>query len=141
MSQSAIFWPVIAQAALTFVAYMVMSIRRVAAVKAGEARARDFKVPRDPEISATAARNVSNQFELPVLFYVVCLAMHQTDGVGHVALTLAWLFVLSRIVHAWVHLTSNDLRLRRPVFIAGYLTIMAMWAWFAFRLATTGGAG
>ena len=64
MSQSAIYWPMIAQVALTFVAYVVMGMRRTTAVKSGAAQARDFKVPNDPELSATAARNVSNQFEL-----------------------------------------------------------------------------
>ena len=81
MNQTLIFWPIFAQVLLTFVAYLVMSKRRIAAVKAGEARARDFEVPRDPERSATAARNVANQFELPVLFYVVCLAFHQVGAV------------------------------------------------------------
>jgi len=139
MNQTLIFWPVIAQVLLTFVAYLVMSKRRMAAVKAGEARARDFKVPRDPEASATAARNVVNQFELPVLFYVVCLAFHQVGAVDWIALGLAWAFAAARVVHAFVHLTSNIVMLRRRLFIVGFVFVGLMWAWFAVALATTGG--
>jgi len=136
MSQTLIFWPVIAQVLLTFVAYLVMSKRRIAAVKAGEARARDFRVPVDPETSATAARNVTNQFELPVLFYVVCLAFHQVGAVDWIALLLAWAFVASRAVHAFVHMTSNVVLLRRRLFIVGFVLVGLLWAWFAVALLT-----
>lgn len=135
-SQTAIFWPVIAQVLLTFVAYMVMSSRRVAAVKAGEARMRDFAVPADPPASAAATRNVANQFELPVLFYVACLAFHQIGAVDLVALVLAWAFVVARVAHAWVHMTVNVVLMRRRFFIAGFVAVGLMWAWFAVALVT-----
>ena len=134
MNATAIFWPMIVQVVLTAVAYILMSTRRVAAVKAGEARASDFKVPKDSEKSATAARNVVLQFELPVLFYVVCLASYQVGAVDAVMVTLAWLFALARIAHAWVHLTSNTVLLRRRVFIAGLFIVLTMWLWFAVQL-------
>ena len=63
---TAIFWPVIAQVLLTYGIYMVVSARRLGAVKAGTAKVSDFKVPSiEPEPSATAARNLVNQFETP----------------------------------------------------------------------------
>ena len=138
MNQIAIFWPVIVQVALTFAAYAIMSIRRVNAVKSGAARARDFKIPNDPEQSATAARNVTNQFELPVLFYVVCLAQYQTGGAGVAAVVLAWLFVLSRLAHAWVHMTTNTVMLRRRIFMAGFFILVVQWALFAWHLVSFG---
>lgn len=139
MNQTLIFWPVIVQVLLTFIAYLVMSKRRIAAVKAGEAKARDFKVPKDPESSATAARNVANQFELPVLFYVVCLAFHQVGAVDWVALLLAWAFVAARVAHARLHMTSNIVMLRRRLFIVGFVFVGLMWTWLAVALVTTGG--
>lgn len=139
MNQTLIFWPMFAQVLLTFIAYLVMSKRRIAAVKAGEAKARDFEVPKDPESSATAARNVANQFELPVLFYVVCLAFHQVGAVDRIALLLAWAFVAARVAHAWLHMTSNIVMLRRRLFIVGFVFVGLMWAWFAVALVTTGG--
>jgi hypothetical protein len=139
MQSTAIFWPMIVQIALTIAAYAIMSARRIAAVKSGEARARDFRIPSDPESSASAARNVSSQFELPVLFYVVCLAFQQTGGADLVALVLAWLFVAARIAHAWVHMTSNIVLMRRRLFILGFVIVIAMWGWFAIRIMLAGG--
>ena len=87
---------------------MVVSARRLGAVKAGTAKVSDFKVPSiEPEPSATAARNLVNQFELPVLFYAACLSLYVTGGAGTVAIVAAWAFVLARAVHAYVHVTSK----------------------------------
>ncbi|MBD0415637.1 MAPEG family protein [Oryzicola mucosus] len=135
MNQTAIFWPVIAQAVLTFIAYFVMYSRRMQAVKSGAADLRTFKRRNaEPEASETAANNILSQFELPVLFYVVCLSLYVTNGASYVALLLAWLFVASRYVHAYVHMTSNRLLYRRPIFIIGFVAVILMWLWFALHL-------
>ena len=113
-SSTAIFWPVLAQVLLTYVIYLTVSARRIGAVKAGTAKAADFKAPFiEPEPSATAARNLANQFELPVLFFAACLSLYVTGAAGVAALVSAWAFVLARAVHAYVHLTSNKVMLRR----------------------------
>jgi hypothetical protein len=134
---TAIFWPMIAQTLLIFIVYAVASNRRTAAVRRGEAKASDYRVPAaEPAASATAIRNLANQFELPVLFYVVCLSLYVTNGANYIAVVLAWLFVLARAVHAFVHLTSNDLRLRRPAFVVGFVLVGVLWLWLAIHLAS-----
>src|SRR5690606_24413589 len=86
-SSTAIFWPVLAQVLLTYVIYVIMSSRRIGAVKSGLARPSDFKVPSvEPEPSATAARSLSNQFELPVLFFAASLSLFVTGGAGTAAI-------------------------------------------------------
>jgi len=133
---TAIFWPVIAQVLLTYGIYMVVSARRLGAVKAGTAKVSDFKVPSiEPEPSATAARNLVNQFELPVLFYAACLSLYVTGGAGTVAIVAAWAFVLARAVHAYVHVTSNRVRLRRRLFIASLAVNLVQWLLLAIHIA------
>jgi hypothetical protein len=136
MNQTAIFWPMIAHAALVYVVYGAMSRKRVGAVKAGRAKASQFRENREePAESLFLRNNLTNQFELPVLFYPACLSLFVTDGVTLVPLLLAWLFVASRYVHAWIHITTNRIRHRRPAFIVGYLALAALWAWLALHLA------
>jgi hypothetical protein len=48
---------------------------------------------------------------------------------------LAWIFVLSRYAHSYIHITSNRLRHRRPLFITGFLSLVGMWTWLAICLA------
>jgi hypothetical protein len=108
--------------------YALISRRRIAAIKAGHAKTSQFRENRDePAESLFARNNLANQFELPVLFYPACLSLFVLDGVSLVPLLLAWLFVASRYVHAWIHVTSNRIRHRRPAFVAGYVTLAALW--------------
>lgn len=134
MNQTAIFWPMIAQALLTFIIYGLLSVRRRRAVSAG-ARWRQFKVrTEEPPSSASAANNLMNQFEMPVLFYAICLALFVTSGTSYLTVTLAWVFVALRYVHAFVHVTSNDLRFRSGAFALGYLVMAVLWICFALHL-------
>jgi len=47
---------------------------------------------------------------------------------------MAWLFVLSRIVHAAIHVTSNNVNHRFAVFAVGVALLLMMWAIFAVRI-------
>jgi hypothetical protein len=135
MNGEAIFWPVLIQAALTFGIYSLMSLRRIASIREGKAKSSDFRIPTvEPEPSATVARNLINQFELPVLFYAACLVLFVLGAAGQVAVMVAWLFSLSRLAHAYVHVTTNRLRYRRPLFIAGFVAVLALWLLIAARL-------
>ena len=135
MLQTAIIWPMIVQTALVFAIYLVASKRRADAVRSGVAKDQDFRVPTvEPEPSATAIRNIANQFELPVLFYAVCILLLVTNGVGTFTLLCAWLFAASRIFHAVVHVTSNRLGLRRPAFVVGFVTNFLLWAALSMHL-------
>ncbi|EDQ34943.1 hypothetical protein HPDFL43_02060 [Hoeflea phototrophica DFL-43] len=135
-TSTAIFWPIMAQVLLTYAIYVLVSVRRVGAVKAGTAKASDFKVPFvEPEPSASVARNLANQFELPVLFYVACISLFLTGGAGTAAVVVAWAFVLSRAAHAYVHVTSNRVGIRRRLFIVSLLINLAQWVLLAVHIA------
>jgi hypothetical protein len=132
----AMLWPMVAHAALVFGLYFLLSSKRVSAVREGRVRAEQFKENREePLESLLIHNNLKNQFELPVLFHVVCIVLYMTTADNVVTVGLAWVFVLSRYVHSYVHLTSNRLRHRRPVWIFGYFILMALWVWLAVWLA------
>ncbi len=136
MNQATIFWPMIAQVALVYGIYVLISQRRIKAVKAGSAKASQFRENQiEPPESLFVRNNLANQFELPVLFYACCLALNAVGAVGPTTLVLAWLFVATRAIHAWIHITSNRVRRRRMMFILGWLVLAAMWAMLAWKLA------
>ncbi|PBB35764.1 MAPEG family protein [Mesorhizobium sp. WSM3868] len=135
MNQTAIFWPMLAQVLLVYIVYLVMLKRRYLAVKSGEAKISQYKVrSTEPASSVTVANNLINQFELPVLFHVLCLALFVTNGVNYLTLTLMWLFVVTRYVHAWVHLSRNYLLHRSRAFFLGAGILLVAWIWFALHL-------
>ncbi|MER9296030.1 MAPEG family protein [Mesorhizobium sp. M0621] len=135
MSQTTIFWPVLAHVLLIYIVYAALGRRRYGAIRSGEAKAGQFKVrSTEPASSVTVAANLTNQFELPVLFYVLCLTLHLTNGVNYLTLALMWIFVASRYFHAWIHLTSNHLLLRSRSFFVGAVILLLGWIWFALHL-------
>ena len=135
MNQTAIFWPMMAHVLLVYGLYGLMFMRRMAAVRAGNARVSQFRENRDEPAESLFVRNsLTNQFELPVLFHAACLALFATGAADGVALTLAWLFIASRYVHALIHVTTNRIRYRQPAFTAGLLLLALMWGWLALRL-------
>lgn len=135
-NSTAIFWPVMAQVLLIYAIYMLVSVRRIGAIKAGKAKASDFKAPFiEPEASAVAVRNLSNQFELPVLFFAASISLYVTGGAGLAAVAVAWIFVLARIVHAYVHVTSNRVLLRRRLFIVSLAVNLVQWLMLAVHIA------
>ncbi|AGB46902.1 hypothetical protein Mesau_04571 [Mesorhizobium australicum WSM2073] len=135
MNQTTIFWPVLAHVLLIYIVYIVMGRRRYFAVKSGEAKVGQYKVrSTEPASTVTVANNLINQFELPVLFYVLCLTLHMTNGVNYITLALMWIFVASRYFHAWFHLTSNKLLVRNRSFVLGAVVLALGWIWLALHL-------
>ena len=135
MMRTAIFWPMIGHVVLVVVLYAMLAVRRKDAVKAGNARVSQFREnQQEPAESLFVKNSLANQFELPVLFHIGCIALYVTGGATALAIVLAWLFVASRYVHAWIHVTSNRVRYRQPVFTAGFAIVVVMWVLLALRL-------
>lgn len=131
-----IFWPMVAHVALVFALYALLSARRVALVKAGKIEASVFRENRDePDESLVVRNSISNQFELPVLFHLCCVLLYVTEADNILSLGLAWLFVALRYAQAVIHVTGNRLRYRRPLFMAGFLVLVAMWTWLSVWMA------
>ncbi|THK35676.1 hypothetical protein EHS39_23955 [Ensifer sp. MPMI2T] len=133
-----IFWPMVAHVALVFALYALLSARRASLVRTGKVETSQFRENRhEPAESLVVRNSIANQFELPVLFHVCCVLLYITEADNLVSLGLAWLFVALRYVHASVHVTSNRLRYRRPLFITGFVTLLAMWGWLCVWMATS----
>lgn len=72
-------------------------------------------------------RHYDNQFQVPVLFFATCAVVMTLNQVSYLTLVLAWLFVLSRLGHTWIHLGSNNVKHRAAFFGLGWLIIVALW--------------
>ena len=134
----ATIWPMIAHVALVFCLYLLLSSRRMGAVREGRAQPDQFRENREEPAESLVVKNaIANQFELPVLFYAVSILLYLVDADNPVTVAGGWLFVALRYAHAYVHVTSNRLRYRRPLFIAGLLVVMLLWIWLGVWRAMT----
>lgn len=136
MSLAAALAPVFVQVALTFVLLFRAGIVRVGMVRRGEVRPGDIAL-REPNWPARATQLTNayqNQLELPVLFYLVVVAAVFSGHMTPLLVVLAWLFVSARLLHALVHVTTNDLRRRFFLFLAGALILVLMWLVFLLEV-------
>jgi len=134
------FWPIIAHVALVYFLYVLLSYRRQKLVRGGKIRRSNYRENRDKPAEGLVVKHcLANQFELPVLFYACCVLLYMTEADNLVAVVLAWIFVASRYLHAFIHVTSNNLRYRSPLFACGYVVLGAMWMWVAAWMAFANG--
>lgn len=140
MSNAAILAPVFVQIALTFVLLLWMGRERYACVGRGEVPVAEAAEGRAqwPARVRQIERSFHNQLEIPLLYYaLVAFAMIAGTADG-LLVALSWLFVASRLAHAFVHVTSNDVRLRGPAYIVGVFVLIGMWTLFAWRVFSGG---
>lgn len=108
---------------------------RVRALKNREVSMKYFRAYTEtppPEYSKIAERHYENQFEVPTLFFPVGV-MHYALGMANgLTLGIMWLFVASRLLHTYVHLGSNNIRIRMIFFMISWVAIVALWAQMIF---------
>jgi hypothetical protein len=131
----AILAPVFVQVALTFVLLICTGRVRFAAVRAGEVQIGNIALGQRawPTRVQQVSNAFQNEFELPVLFYVLVALALFTRKADLLFVVMAWVFVLSRLAHAYVYATSDIVMLRFQIFLVGAMVLMLMWAIFAGR--------
>jgi len=136
MSIHMVLLPVFVQVALTFGLLLWMADARRRALVKGETKFRDIAL-RQPNwpVRATQVGNCySNQFELPVLFYVLIALALPLRHADFLIVVLSWVFVITRFVHAGIFVNSNDVRQRSLAWFAGALVLLVMWIYFALKI-------
>ena len=128
--------PIFVQVLLVFILMIWMAKERQTAIRRGVVHPRDIALrePKWPPKAMQVANCFSNQFEIPVLFYVVTIVALITRQADILFVFLSWLFVILRYVHAFVHTTSNRVPRRGLVYGLGVLVVMALWVELALRL-------
>jgi hypothetical protein len=136
MSIQMVLLPVFVLVGLTFALLLWMVGARRQALVGGETKIRDIALgqPNWPNRATQIGNCYKNQFELPLLFYVlIALAMPLRHADLFIVL-MSWVFVVTRFAHAGVFVTSNDLGQRSTVWLAGVLALLVMWIYFALKI-------
>lgn len=137
MNSRLIFIPMLGQVALTFIMMLFMAYKRFSAGFAGRLARGAYKVGESPDVPSDVrlpGRNFVNLFEMPVLFYVLCLALYMTRNVSETLLALAWIYVALRVVHSLIHVTYNKIMHRFFVYALSSFLLLTMWIMFAIEL-------
>jgi hypothetical protein len=128
--------PLFVQVLLTFAVMFGMMYHRTTALQRGEARFDEIALrePNWPVRSTQFANSFANQFELPLLFYVLTILSIMTHHADIIFVVLAWIFVVMRIAQAVVHVTNNNVPYRGAFYGVGAIVLAIMWAIFIVRI-------
>lgn len=130
MNIHSLVYPMFAMVVLTFVILVTLFRSRAGFVREGKVSATYFKTYQEgtePEASAKLARHFANLFEAPTLFYVACLSAMIVGQSTLLLNLLAWLYVVLRGAHAFIHTGSNKLNHRIVVYFSSWVVLLLMW--------------
>jgi hypothetical protein len=136
MSVSAILAPVFVQVGLTFFLLFWMGRSRIALLRSGAMKVRDIALGERtwPPRTQQVVNAFHNQFEMPVLFYALVGLALVTRKADLAFVVMAWIYVATRLVHAYIHTTSNRVSQRFMAFLVGAVILLLMWILFAVRI-------
>ena len=138
MTTQAVLLPLFVEVILTFLLWVGMATLRTRDFSSGAVRPEEIAL-REPNWRPRTlqfAYAFSNQFEIPVLFYVLTILAYVTHLAGLIFVVLAWIFVIFRILHAGVHVTSNIVRLRGAFYGVAVVALAVNWAIYIFEVLT-----
>jgi hypothetical protein len=132
----AILLPVFVQVGLTFALLFMTGGRRLASLRKGYVRIPDIALGQRawPERVQATSNAYANQLELPVLFFVLVPLAIITRKADVIFVVLSWVFVVTRLIHAGIFITTNDVRQRFIAFVVGVVVLLIMWIIFALRI-------
>ena len=135
MQQHAILAPFLAMMLLTMFVWIYMYMRRIHYSVVNRINPQKLATPEKaaaliPEQINNPANNLKNLFEMPVLFYALCLYLLLTQTVDTTYAIAAWLFVAFRVLHSIVQCTSNHVMTRFRLYMIASLAL-----WFMFLRA------
>jgi len=125
MEATLILWPVLAQIFLTLFLFLLLGLRKTKAIKTGSVDRQKTALHNHawPDDVLKVSNNIQNQFQTPVLFYILSLLFLVLDSVSVGVLFFAWTYIITRLIHAYVHVGENYVPVRFKVFIVGSLCL------------------
>ncbi len=138
MSLQAILLPLFVEVALTFALLFSLAPLRSHAFRSGAVRPEDvaLRQPNWPKRATQVANSYANQLELPILFYVLTILALVTRKAGILFVILAWIFVIFRLLQAYVHVTNNKVNIRGAMFGMSAVVLAVMWIIYIIQIFT-----
>lgn len=132
-----ILLPCIAMTALIAVVWVRLYVERIREMheRGISAQALSTSAQAREKLQRTnAADNFRNLFEIPVLFYALCICLAMTGLAGPLFLAGAWGYVVLRAIHSFIHITYNRVMHRFTVYALSSVLLFLLWGGFAFKL-------
>jgi hypothetical protein len=129
--------PAVAMVAITAFVWVQLYVQRIGEMRRRRIPPADLATSRQAASvlqDVSVADNFRNLFEVPVLFYVFCLALYATRLQDALVLAGCWMFVALRAAHSTIHCTYNNVIHRFYVYALSTMLLFALWGWLGIEL-------
>lgn len=129
MDKILIIYPILAVVLMNFIVMFHMRYMISKAIKNRDVEYKYFKAYESsvPEYLLISRHHYKNFFEIPILFYLLCLVLYMIDDVSAIDLWIAWLFVIFKGVHSYIRITSNYVPYRAYSFFVCVFLLFGGW--------------
>ena len=136
MDKILIIYPVLPVVLMNFIVMFHMRYMIVKAIKNRDTKYKYFRAYEGsaPEYLLTARHHYKNFFEIPILFYLLCLVLYIIDDVSAIDLWIAWLFVIFKGIHSYIRITSNYVPYRAYSFNVCAFLFLGGWIILAIKI-------
>ena len=124
-----IYYPLVTMVILTLLITLRLIYFSTRAVLSGEVHIKHFRLFDDsiPEKNQAVSQHYKNMFELPLLFYVLCVLLIINNSATSLDVQFAWGFVIFRILHSIIRIPNKNVNLRYGFFIGSYIMLLGGW--------------
>lgn len=143
MQQQAIFGPFFGMFLLTFIVWIYMYVLRIKYIIRQKIKPANVSTQEEmsrllPAKINNPSNNLKNLFELPVLFYALCIYLFVTSQVDSFYVYSAYTFTGFRFAHSFIQCTSNKVPIRFIFYIVSalilwFLIFRALWTFSGFQ--------
>ena len=136
MDNSLIVYPAFSMVCLTFILYIKNRLDVGTAIKEKKLELKYVKLYNidPPDYVDLSRQTLKNQFESPILFYVLVCMLFVNNNLTNLDLVLAWIYAISRYLHAYVRLSRNYIPHRALIFTLGLVILLVSWVSFLTKL-------
>ena len=138
MAKYTIILPLMTMVFLTFLVTIRLMIVTTRATLKKDVRYSFFRLFTTPGLETpfiieSARQHYKNMFELPILFYLLCILFLLFNNFTSIDVYLAWGFVISRIVHSIIRIPNQNVNYRFAAFLIGFIILLIEWILFGLK--------
>ena len=82
--------------------------------------------PNLPDTKRYITDNHNHLFEQPTVFYAIVIYIYLVQHADSLHIMLAWTYVVFRVIHSLVHVTTNNVSIRASVFVLSLICLISM---------------
>ena len=127
--------PLIGMVVLTLLVTIRLLYFSINSTLTGKVHIKQFRIY-DGEFPAnflSARQHYKNMFEIPILFYILCILLIINNNYTQFDVILAWGFVVFRALHSLARIPNRDVNLRFGLFAGSFIMLVIGWINFSLK--------